>query len=121
MAHAQQWMHKYKTSEEIPDEKVPDTYDFRNIEGYDFTGGLRDQAGCGSCYTMGFIQAVEARLKLKYGHRAKLQSLSPQFLMECNYMNEGCEGGWAIFHGHLVENGHLVSEECVPYLAKTAG
>ena len=36
-------------------------------------------------------------------------------------MNEGCEGGWAIFNGFLMENGHMVSEECAPYMGKTAG
>jgi len=25
-------------------------------------------------------------------------------------MNEGCDGGWAIFHGFLAEHGHLVTE-----------
>ena len=39
--------------------------------------------------------------------------------MSCNYLNEGCEGGWPIFNGYLAENGYLVSEECSPYLAQT--
>jgi hypothetical protein len=39
--------------------------------------------------------------------------------MECNYMNEGCDGGWAIFHGFLAENGHMVTEKCAPYRART--
>jgi hypothetical protein len=51
-------MKKYKTSDEIPDDKVPDHYDFRNIGGYDFTNDLRDQKACGSCYSFGFVQAV---------------------------------------------------------------
>lgn len=65
---AQYWMNTYKSPELIPDSAVPQEYDFRNIGGYDFTGPLRDQAECGSCYTMGFVQSVEARLKLKFGH-----------------------------------------------------
>jgi hypothetical protein len=64
---AQQWRMKYKHPEEIPSGDIPDTYDFRNIDGYDFTGPVRDQGKCGSCYTVAFVQAVEARLKLKYG------------------------------------------------------
>lgn len=42
-------------------------------------------------------------------------------LLDCNYMNEGCEGGWPHFHAYFAENGHLVSEKCAPYQAKTAG
>jgi hypothetical protein len=41
--------------------------------------------------------------------------------MECNYLNEGCDGGWAIFHGFWAERGHLVSEKCSPYKARTKG
>ena len=41
--------------------------------------------------------------------------------MQCNYMNEGCDGGWSFFHGYLAENGYMVSEECAPYLGRTKG
>ena len=37
----------------------------------------------------------------------------------CNYMAEGCEGGLAIFDGYLAENGHLTTEKCAPYKART--
>jgi cathepsin C len=47
--------------------------------------------------------------------------LSPQYLMTCNYMNEGCDGGWPLFHGFMAENGYLVTEECAPYKMKTKG
>ena len=46
---------KYKTAEEIPEKDIPASYDLRNIDGFDFTGKVRDQEGCGSCYTMSFI------------------------------------------------------------------
>jgi len=36
-------------------------------------------------------------------------------------MNEGCDGGWPFFHGFFAENGHLVTEDCAPYLGKTKG
>jgi len=62
---------------------------------------------------------MEARLKLKYGKQPPM--LSPQQLMTCNYMNEGCEGGWPHFNVFLAENGHLVSEECAPYQSQTRG
>ena len=67
---------------------------------------------------MSFIQSVEQRLKLKTG---KSQQLSPQHVLTCNFLNEGCEGGWAMFNGYLAESGHLVSEECAPYRGSTNG
>jgi len=119
---AQSWAKKYKSPDEIPDEFVPDVYDFRNIKGYDYTGAVRDQLECGSCYTLSFIQTSDARLKLKYAHLKKeMPSASPQFTMMCNYMNEGCEGGWAIFNGYFTETGQLSTEECAPYKGRSKG
>jgi hypothetical protein len=114
---AQSWAKKYKSADEIPDELIPESYDMRNIDGFDFTNPLRDQGACGSCYTTSFTQVIESRLKLKYGR--KIPVLSPQFLMTCNYLNEGCEGGWSFFHGFLAQHGYMVSEKCAPYQAKT--
>ena len=70
---------KYATIDDMPDSIIPDTYDLRNIDGYDFTGKVRDQGPCGSCYTMAFIQAIESRMKYKYAHLGEEsnQSLSP--------------------------------------------
>lgn len=116
---AQSWYNKYQTAEEIPDQLIPETYDLRDIDGFDFTNALRDQGSCGSCYTVSFTQVIESRLKLRYGQKVPI--LSPQQLMVCNYMNEGCDGGWSFFHGYLGENGYFVSEKCAPYKAKTKG
>jgi cathepsin C len=96
---------------------LPESYDFRNIDGFDFTNPLRDQGGCGSCYTVSFTQVIESRLKLRYG--TKIPVLSPQYLMTCSYLNEGCDGGWSFFHGYLGENGYFVSEKCAPYKHST--
>lgn len=116
---AQQWSKDYATPDDIPDDKLPESFDLTDIDGYDFTSEIVDQGACGSCYTLSFTQVIESRLKFKYGEEAT--RLSPQYLMECNYMNEGCDGGWSFFHGFLAENGHMVSEQCAPYLAKTKG
>lgn len=112
-------MKAYNSVNDIPDAELPETLDFRNIDGYDFTSYFRDQGHCGSCYTISFTQVMEARLKLKYGKQP--QMLSPQQVMTCNYMNEGCDGGWPHFNVIMNENGHLVSEKCGPYKQKTKG
>jgi len=118
-AKAQKFMKKYTNAQDIPDAELPEAHDFRDIDGYDYTSYFRDQGHCGSCYTISFTQVMEARLKLKYAKQPPM--LSPQFLMTCNYMNEGCEGGWPHFNVFLAENGHLVSEECAPYQHQTKG
>jgi len=77
--YAQSWKKKFKKAEDIPSTLIPHTYDFRNIKGLDFTGPLRDQGDCGGCYTFSFVQSIEMRLKLKYGHTMKgdITPLSP--------------------------------------------
>jgi len=39
---AHSWRKKYSTNEDIPDKVIPDNYDLRSIEGFDFTGPMRD-------------------------------------------------------------------------------
>ena len=51
---AQHWHQTYGSAAEIPDDLIPESYDYRNIEGFDFTNPLRDQGACGSCYTVSF-------------------------------------------------------------------
>ena len=58
---------KYKHAKDIPNEEIPESYDLRNISGVDYSGKVRDQGGCGSCYSHSFIQVVESRLRQKYG------------------------------------------------------
>ena len=119
LSYVQSFQKKYPTAEAIPDQDIPKEFDLRNIQGVDFTGKIRDQGACGSCYTMSFTQAIESRLKVKTGKETP--QLSPQHLMQCNYMTEGCNGGWAIMHGYLAENGYLVEEKCAPYAVATRG
>jgi hypothetical protein len=33
---------KYKTAEAIPDSEIPESYNFASIDGFDFTGPIRD-------------------------------------------------------------------------------
>jgi C1A family cysteine protease len=64
---AHKWQKSYASAEEIPDSELPESFDLRNIDGYDFTGAVRNQGHCGSCYTFAFVSAIESRLRMKYG------------------------------------------------------
>ena len=74
-------------------ESLPDAWDWRNVDGYDFTGKLLDQGPCGSCYTMSYVQALNAKLKIKYGEREYIPQVSADQILSCNYMNEACGRG----------------------------
>lgn len=61
-------------------------------------------------------------MKFKYAHKhIDMPDLSIQFIMTCNYMTEGCDGGWAIFDGFFAEQGGIPTEKCAPYQARTKG
>jgi hypothetical protein len=43
-------------------------------------------------------------MKMKYAHQhIDMPDLSIQFIIQCNYMTEGCQGGWGIFDGYFAE------------------
>lgn len=52
---------------EIQTNELPAKFDLRNISNYDFTGEVRDQGGCGSCYAHSIVQVAEAKLKMNTG------------------------------------------------------
>jgi len=112
-------MKKFAQSSEIPDEDLPENFSWQDIDGYDFTDAPRDQGHCGSCYTFSYAGLIKNRLQVKYGKA--MPQLSPQQMMTCNYMTEGCDGGWAQFHGLFFKNAYMVDEQCAPYLGVTKG
>lgn len=54
LALAQSFQKKYATADEIPDSEIPESFDWRDVGGHDYTGQIRDQKSCGSCYTVAF-------------------------------------------------------------------
>ena len=110
---------KYQSAAEIPDQEIPDNFDLRNISGVNYAGKVRDQGDCGSCYANAFIQVIENRLRMKYGLFV-VPDLSVQQLVSCNYMTEGCKGGWGVMNGFFAENVPLVTEKCAPYVGQEA-
>jgi len=104
-------------SKEIRSADLPATFDWRDVNGESFLPPIKNQGACGSCYTISIISALEARTRIHYG---KKMSFSPQYSLSCNFMTEGCNGGWSMFVGFFAETFGLVSEECAPYRANTS-
>ena len=91
-------------------------FNWEDVHGYDFTPPVKDQKGCGSCYDVASNSMLESRIKIWFG---KETHLSSQFTLQCNFMTEGCKGGWGIFRGFFLESFYTVDESCAPYLAST--
>ena len=82
--------------ESMTAEDLDDEFDWSNFKGIDFTGESRDQKSCGSCYMIATVTMLESRIKLFYGEDI---SLSSQFPLQCNFLTEGCHGGWGYLGG----------------------
>lgn len=53
--------------EDFPEGELPESWDWRNVSGYDFTSPVRDQGACGSCYIISFVTSIESRAKILNG------------------------------------------------------
>jgi len=89
--------HKQMTESEKNYEYHPETaraasaIDWRNYNGYSYVQGVKDQGGCGSCWTFSAVCALENRWATSTGY---MYSLSEQQLVDCDTGCQGCSGGW---------------------------
>ena len=65
-------------------------------------GAIRDQGSCGSCWAFASTETLADRICIHLGQKV---TLSPQWLVSCDPLNLGCDGGyedyvWAYFRSH---------------------
>jgi hypothetical protein len=77
--------------------------------------GVRNQGGCGSCWTYGATGMLEAYSQLAGKGN---DYLSTQELVDCNTTNYGCGGGW--YHNALnyIKQQGIASDRDYPYQAR---
>lgn len=56
-----------------------------------FPHPIKDQLDCGCCWAFSTIQVLEALIFQCYGKRTEL---SVQQLVDCDFYNDACDGGW---------------------------
>lgn len=96
-------------------DSLPPAWDWRNVDGADFVGAVRNQGGCGSCYAFASMGMLETRLRIITNDTLRL-FLSPQDVVECSSYSQGCEGGFPyLIAGKYSQDFGAVPEKCNPY------
>ena len=92
-------------------DEMPEEWDWQDVKGYDFTSSVKDQGSCGSCYLIASNAMLETRIRIWFGEN---KELSAQNRLDCNYLNEGCHGGWGYFDSLYLEQHGAISANCGP-------
>lgn len=75
----------------------------------------KDQGRCGGDYAFTTASNAESRFAIKTG---KLYDLSEQYLLDCDTMSQGCEGGWHESAGYLLSTQGAVLEKDYPFVGR---
>lgn len=80
---------------------------------------VKDQGQCGSCWAFSTTGSIEGAYYLKYN---SLGSFSEQNLVDCDQIDNGCNGGWMDrAFGYMQRAGGICTETDYPYTSGTTG
>ena len=92
---------------------LPDSFDWRNVDGKNYVTSIRNQAGCGSCVAFGTLGALESVVQIELDEIFDCD-LSEAFLFFCG--GGSCESGWHLSKAaYFVRNTGVVDESCFSY------
>jgi C1A family cysteine protease/rhodanese-related sulfurtransferase len=92
---------------------LPDEFDWRDVNGTDWTTPIKDQGRCGSCVAFGVLAALETIVQVSVGQPFNCD-LSEAHLFFCG--GGGCSRGWVFSEAKRYLKDHGVPDElCFPY------
>lgn len=80
-------------------------------------GPVEDQGECGSCWAFSSSSMIADRFCIQSKGEFTTR-FSPQEMINCNYENYGCGGGYLMTSIEYLQNEGVVPLECDPYLDK---
>jgi C1A family cysteine protease len=95
--------------------EFPSGWDWRNVEGADWTTAIRDQGACGSCVAFGTVATLEAMLKLHYDDASQQPDLSEAHRFFCGCGNCCDQGWWPTYALDYAKSSGVPDEACFPY------
>lgn len=97
---------------------MPESFDWRDVNGENYVSPVRNQGSCGSCYAFATLSMLESRLRIATNNTEK-KVLSPQQIIDCSKYSQGCEGGFAFLVSKYGQDFGIVEENCYSYMATT--
>jgi hypothetical protein len=109
---------------------TPDEFNWKNLNGKDWTTPAKHQGNCGSCWDFAAIGTLESIIKIRENRSEINPDLSEQYVLSClpmaaNYYGQGCRGGtpynafYFMMDTSIQGNGYngAIPENCFPYQA----
>ena len=75
---------------------------------------VRDQQSCGSCWAFAASEVLSDRFCIASNGSTNVV-LSPQDLVSCDRVDQGCNGGYVDKSWDYIKNTGIVADECLPY------
>jgi len=96
-------------------DSLPESWDWRNVDGVNYVSDVRNQGGCGSCYAFSSMGMLESRVNI-LTKNTKRYTFSTQDVVSCSPLSQGCEGGFPfLIAGRYGKDFGVVEEGCNPY------
>lgn len=92
--------------------KLPESWDWRNVDGKNYLEPVLDQQDCGSCYAVSSVHMLTARQRV-LKKNPKLEPFSIDFPLYCSDLNQGCKGGYPSLISMWSGQVGLVPQKCV--------
>ena len=99
----------------IEPRSYPPTFDWRYVNGTDWTTSIKDQGPCGSCWAFGSLAAMEAQNNIEENNLSIDLNLSEQFLLSCSLGS--CDGWYLPSILNWLRDTGTVDEACFTYQA----
>ncbi len=92
-------------------------FTWTDVGGQSFVSSIKDQGGCGSCFTFAALAAVEAMFAIALDEPRYTVDLSEQEVMSCIALGSCADGGTSQEVATYLESTGTLDEVCRPYLA----